>query len=68
LPVREGEQVLVWFAGFPDQDAYKSHLARLRASRVWADEITTFLKKHLQGKPEVLRLSPTPRSWLTGKS
>jgi hypothetical protein len=66
LPVREGENVFIWFAGFPDQDAYKSHLTRLRNSKLWNAEIATFLKGHLQGKPEVLRLSPTPRSWLTG--
>ena len=67
LPVREGEYVFVWFAGFASQDAYKSHLAKLRESKLWEAEIAQFLKKHLQGKPEVLRLAPTPRSWLTGK-
>ena len=67
LPVREGENVFVWFAGFHSEDLYKSHLARLRRSRLWAGEIARFLKKHLQGKPEVLRLTPTPRSWLTGR-
>ena len=66
LPVREGEYVFVWFAGFPDQDAYKTHLTRLRGSERWAKDIAPFLKKELQGKPEILRLSPTPRSWLTG--
>jgi NIPSNAP protein len=67
LPVREGEHVFVWFAGFQDQGAYKSHLARLRESKLWNDEIAKFLKTQLQGKPEVLRLTPTPRSWLTGR-
>ena len=67
LPVREGEYVFVWFAGFEDQGAYESHLARLETSKPWAHEISKFLKKHLRGKPEVLRLTPTPRSWLTGK-
>jgi hypothetical protein len=66
LPVREGENVFVWFAGFSEPDAYKKHLARLRESKLWNDEITMFLKKQLQVKPEVLRLTPTPRSWLTG--
>jgi hypothetical protein len=66
LPVREGENVFVWFAGFQDQDAYKSHLTRLRESKLWKEEIETFLKKKIKGKPEVLRLAPTPRSWLTG--
>jgi len=67
LPVREGEHAFVWFAGFPDPEAYKSHLGRLRESELWQEEIETFLKNHLQVKPEVLRLTPTPRSWLTGK-
>jgi hypothetical protein len=66
LPVREGEYAFVWFGGFPDQEAYRNHLTRLRESELWKEEIETFLKKNIQGKPEVLRLTPTPRSWLTG--
>jgi hypothetical protein len=66
LPVREGEHAFVWFAGFPDQEAYKRHLTKLRNSKRWNDEIEAFLKKQLASKPEVLRLAPTPRSWLTG--
>jgi hypothetical protein len=66
LPVREGEHVFVWFAGFADEDTYKSHLVRRRESEQWNGEIESFLKDRLQGKPEVLRLTPTPRSWLTG--
>lgn len=67
LPVREEENVFVWFAGFGDQETYKGHLTRLRESKRWNSEIETYLKKHLQGNPEVLRLTPTPRSWLTGQ-
>jgi NIPSNAP len=67
LPVRECEHVFVWFAGFPDQDAHKSHLAKLRESKTWNDDVAKFLKKNLHGAPEVLRLTPTPRSWLTGE-
>jgi len=67
LPVRESEYVFVWFAGFEDQDAYESHLAKLEESKLWSHEILPFLKKHLRGKSEMLRLTPTPRSWLTGK-
>jgi len=66
LPVRESERAFVWFAGFSDQEAHKNHLARLRESDLWKDEIAQYLKKNLKGKPEVLRLTPTPRSWLTG--
>ena len=66
LPVREGEYAFVWFAGFPAPEAYKSYLTRLRQSELWKDEIEPFLSEQLQSKPEVLRLTPTPRSWLTG--
>lgn len=67
LPVREGEYVFVWFAGFQNQEAYERHLAKLEESRLWKNEISKYLRKHLKGKPEILRLAPTPRSWLTGK-
>ena len=66
LPVREGENVFVSFTGFHDPEAYKNHLAKLRESRLWTQDISKYLSKHLKGKPEVLRLTPTPRSWLTG--
>ena len=67
LPIREHEYVFVWFAGFQDQNAYESHLARLEESKAWKEEISRYLRRHIKGKPEVLRLTPTPRSWLTGK-
>jgi len=67
LPVREGENVVVWFAGFQDQDAYERHLAQIAQSKPWSQEISKFLKRRLIRKPEVLRLSPTPRSRLTGR-
>jgi hypothetical protein len=66
LPVREGENVFIWFTGFHDQDTYKRHLAKLRKSERWTEEISKYLTKHLKGNPEILRLTPTPRSWLTG--
>jgi len=67
LPVREGEHVFVWFAGFQDQEAYEHHLAQLAQSTLWSQEVSKFLKRRLIRKPEVLRLSPTPRSRLTGR-
>jgi hypothetical protein len=66
LPVREGENVFVWFAGFRDEEAYELHLAALAESKVWKDEISKSLNRKLKRKPEVLRLSPTSRSRLTG--
>ena len=66
LPVREGEHAFIWFGGFSDQEAHKNHLTRLRGSNLRRGEIAQYLRAHLKGKPEVLRLTPTPRSWLTG--
>ena len=65
LPVREGEPVFVWFAGFQDQGAYDGSFAKLEKSTPWKEEISRFLKRHIKGKPEVLRLAPTSRSRLT---
>ena len=67
LPIREGEHVFVWFAGFEDQAAYERHAAELVKSKHWKAEISKFLDHRLKHKPELLRLSPTPRSWLTGR-
>jgi hypothetical protein len=67
LPVREGEHVFVWFAGFREEEAHQSHLAELEESKIWKSEISKFLEKRLKGKPEILRLAPTPRSRLTGR-
>jgi hypothetical protein len=66
LPVREGEYAYVWFAGFLNMEAHKNYLTALRDSRVWKTEVDPFLSQTLQGKPEILRLTPTPRSRLTG--
>jgi quinol monooxygenase YgiN len=59
LPVREGEHVFVWFSGFQDQAAHKSHWSKLTR----LSEYTKFLRR-IPGKPEQLRLSPTSRSRL----
>ena len=66
LPVREGENVFVWFGGFQDHDAYERHVAELAESKLWKEEISKSLKRRLKRKPELLRLSPTTRSRLTG--
>ena len=67
LPVREGEFVFAWFGGFQNQAAYERHVAILAKSKLWNAEISKFLKRRIKGKPEILRLSPTSRSRLTGK-
>ncbi|MEP6896186.1 MAG: NIPSNAP family protein, partial [Chloroflexota bacterium] len=47
LPVREGENVFVWFAGFQSLDAYELHLTELADSKIWRDEISKSLKRRL---------------------
>jgi hypothetical protein len=64
LPVREGENVFVWFARFSDQATYGLHKAMLPRSKRWADEISKELSQRIKGSAEILRLSPTARSLL----
>jgi hypothetical protein len=68
LPVREGENVFAWFGGFQDQATYGSHVVKLARSKLWKEEISKSLKRRIKGKPELLRLSPTTRSRLTGRA
>lgn len=67
LPVREGEYVFVWFGGFQDQAAYERYTAERDKSKLWKEEISKLLKHRLKRKPELLRLTPTSRSRLTGR-
>ena len=64
LPVREGEDVFVWFARFNDVPAYERYLAALIQSPRWYDEISKELARRLRREPEILKLSPTTRSLL----
>src|SRR5258708_3531342 len=66
LPVREGEQVFVWFAGFADPTAHADYVATLARSSRWRDALAEALARHLKGPPEMLRLVPTARSQLCG--
>src|SRR5439155_14586993 len=58
LPVREGENVFVWFARFNNPAAYERHIAALTQSPGWRDEISKELSRRLKRAPEVLKLSP----------
>jgi hypothetical protein len=63
LPVREGERVFVWFCRFPTVAAQQLHASELTAGRQWGGVSEAFGKR-LTRPPDVLRLSPTPRSRL----
>jgi len=64
LPVREGEHAFVWFARFSEVTAYDLHLAALDASRQWREKVRPALELQLESPVEIMRLSPTSRSWL----
>ena len=64
LPVREGENVFVWFARFNDPAAYERYIAALAQFPRWRDEISKELARRLKREPEILKLSPTTRSLL----
>ena len=64
LPVREGEQVLVWFARFDDIDAHHRYETALLADAAWREAVARSLLQGLKQPPQRLRLSPTPRSEL----
>jgi hypothetical protein len=64
LPVREGENVFVWFARFSDPAAYERHIAALAQFPRWGDGILKELRRRLKRQPEILELSPTTRSLL----
>ena len=65
LPVREGENVLVWLARFRDA----SHLRAARGrSRPWTRRLAPVLRGELAGVERVLELEPTRRSFLRWRS
>jgi hypothetical protein len=66
LPVREDENVLVWFSTFQDSAAYENYEAALSQSERWLDEVSVGLTRYVDKAPEILKLSPTSRSQLCG--
>ncbi len=63
LPVREDAKVFVWFARFRDRDAYEKSIAAV-AESMGRSEVGRKLAELTKEQPEVLLLSPTPRSLL----
>lgn len=62
LPVREGENVFVWWARFADAAAHERWQQRLAADPGWRDDVLPQWHRLLAGAPQVLRLAPTARS------
>ncbi|MEP7011063.1 MAG: NIPSNAP family protein [Acidobacteriota bacterium] len=66
LPVREGEQVFVWFAMYRGAAEYAECVAALGRSERWQVEVESGLGRWVKRSPEVFRLAPTGRSRLRG--
>jgi hypothetical protein len=63
LPLRNGEDLFIAFASFPDLSAYEAHMTRLGQCPGWSD-IAAAILPFLIGRPQTLRLAPTSRSLL----
>ena len=66
LPVREGEYVFIWIATFAEAGDYQASVTRLEQSPHWHDTVAPELRQRLKSEPQVLRLTPAPRSLLHG--
>ena len=62
LPVRADAHVLLWFSRHADEAAHQQHVEQLaqwpQVSAAWA--------RLAPRPPEILKLQPTPCSWLRG--
>ena len=64
LPVREGENVFVWFASFANEAAYSSYHSSLTQNQEWITSIVPALQMWGASLEEALELLPTRRSLL----
>ena len=63
LPVREADHVFVWFAMYDTIAAYEKHRDGFLASN---KKLVDAVQRQLTKPPQILRLTPTPRSLLHG--
>jgi hypothetical protein len=63
LPLREDENVFIWFSRFPDRGAYEQ-CAAVVAESMRQKETAPKLSALTKEQPEVLLLAPTARSLL----
>jgi hypothetical protein len=64
LPVRQHEKVFVWFTRVADQAAWDRARAALAAAPLWRQSLGPGLDDFEERAPQILLLSPTPRSLL----
>ena len=66
LAVRTGESIVVWVTRFTSPEAYAAYLEKRDADPQWREKLWPVARAQLVRDPEVLRMSPTPRSRLRG--
>ncbi|MBS0422072.1 MAG: NIPSNAP family protein [Proteobacteria bacterium] len=64
LPVRQTENVFVWFTRAADIGAFRAAMGRATASNEWVHDIAPRLQQFEERPAQVLELAPTPRSAL----
>jgi hypothetical protein len=64
LPVRQTENVFVWFTRVSDANAFRVGMQRATASTAWTHDIAPRLERLEERATQVLVLAPTPRSAL----
>ncbi|MDQ2878787.1 MAG: NIPSNAP family protein [Pseudomonadota bacterium] len=64
LPVRQNEKLLVWFTRVSDQAAYDRAWHKATQSDAWQTNLAPTLTDAQERAPQLLHLSPTPRSAL----
>jgi quinol monooxygenase YgiN len=64
LYVRQGERLLVWFTRVASPAAYRAAQRKLHSTAAWRSSLRPALANYRERTPQVLMLSPTPRSLL----
>ncbi|MFF0112619.1 putative quinol monooxygenase [Streptomyces prasinus] len=65
LPVRTGENVAAVFTSYPDESAYRRHLAEVLVHPLARDEILPGIERERTAASRTLRLAPTGRSLIS---
>lgn len=66
LPVRDDAEVFVWMTLAADEADHARRVVELEQSPRWRDAFSDAEAQYLEGKAEVLRLSPSSRSLIHG--
>jgi len=68
LPIRDADNVFVWFASFLSDADYAQARSRVQADPVWSNSVGPALREFADGQPKVVRMRPTSRSLFDGRT